>query len=89
MINNPLLFLLSPFCTLFRGTMLSIAVMIENYTDTDELDCTELHEFIDSVCTACFPNEDPFDAIAIFLQTSIEVILFLEKQFHLTSKFSS
>ncbi len=48
-------------------------VMEENYTDVRELTCSELHEYIHSVCTSCFPHEDPFEAIVIFLHTSIEV----------------
>jgi hypothetical protein len=47
--------------------------MEEHYTDTREVICSELLEYIDSVCTACFPHEDPFEAIVIFLHTSIEV----------------
>ncbi|CAB4035851.1 EF-hand calcium-binding domain-containing 5-like [Paramuricea clavata] len=46
--------------------------MEEHYTDTREVICSELHDYIDSVCTACFPHEDPFEAIVIFLHTSIE-----------------
>ena len=46
--------------------------MKENYTDTREFTCSELHEYISSVSTACFPHEDPFEPIVIFLHTSIE-----------------
>ncbi|XP_028400288.1 EF-hand calcium-binding domain-containing protein 5-like [Dendronephthya gigantea] len=34
--------------------------------------CSELHEYIDAICTSCFPHEDPFEPIVIFLHTSIE-----------------
>ena len=54
--------------------LLLFVVMNEHYTDVRELTCSELHEYIDSICTACFPHEDPFEAIVIFLHTSIEVI---------------
>ena len=49
--------------------------MEQNYTETREFTCAELHEYIDSLCTACFQHEDPFEAIVIFLHTSIEVSL--------------
>ena len=48
-------------------------VMEQNYTNTREFTCAELHEYIDTLCTTCFQHEDPFEAIVIFLHTSIEV----------------
>lgn len=48
--------------------------VVEKSKETiEELTCSELHDYIDSVCNSCFPDESPFEAIVIFLHTTIEV----------------
>ena len=46
---------------------------MEEYDQEKQLSCSELHDLIEHISDIYFSDEDPFEAIVIFLHTSVEV----------------